>query len=69
VLLPTDVMLVWFLKPQWRQLYARIRLGMLALVAVLLAVGVLKQPIWPLLLWPFVPALVAAGFWPRGPKE
>ncbi len=65
LLLPTDLLLVWFLKPHQRQLYARIRLGMLALCAVLLAVGVLRQPIWPLLLWPLIPAFVASGLWPK----
>lgn len=65
VLLPTDVLLVWFLSPERRRLYARIRVGMLAVTAALLAVGVLAQPIWPLLLWPLVPSLVV-GFWPPG---
>jgi hypothetical protein len=64
VLLPTDLLLVWFLSPQKRAVYGKIRVGMLALVAVLLLIGVLKQPIWPLLLWPLVPALVV-GFWKR----
>lgn len=63
VLLPTDLLLVWFLRPAHRRLYARIRVGMLAVTALLLAVGVLKQPIWPLLFWPLVPSLVV-GFWP-----
>ena len=62
VLLPLDVMLVWFLSPARRRVYARFRLGMLAVIAALLLVNVLKQPIWPLLLWPLVPALVV-GFW------
>lgn len=65
VLLPTDLMLVWFLRPEYRRIYARVRIGMIVLVALLLLVGVLKQPIWPLLLWPLVPSVIVAGFWPR----
>jgi len=65
VLLPIDLMLVWFLKPEWRKLYARIRVGMIVLVAALLTIGMLKQPIWPLLLWPLIPSLVVADFWPN----
>jgi hypothetical protein len=55
---------VWFLSPARRRLYARVRVGMIVLVALLLLVGVLHQPIWPLLLWPLVPSLVV-GFWPQ----
>lgn len=68
VLLPTDVLLVWFLSPERRRMYARLRVGMLALTAGLMVVGVLKQPIWPLLLWPLVPSLVV-GFWPDRPAD
>jgi len=68
VLLPTDLLLVWFLKPEKRQLYAKIRIGMLALVFLLSLIGVLKQPIWPELLWPLVPSIVVAGIWPRAKK-
>ncbi len=64
VLLPTDLLLVWFLRPAWRMSYARARVAMLAVAAALILVGVLKQPIWPLLFWPLVPALVV-GFWPK----
>jgi hypothetical protein len=63
VLLPCDLLLVWFLSPAKRRLYARIRVGSIALVALLLLVNVLHQPIWPLLLWPLVPSAVV-GFWP-----
>jgi hypothetical protein len=62
VLLPTDLMLVWFLSAENRRKYARGRVVQIAIVAALLLVHVLKQPIWPLLLWPLVPALVV-GFW------
>jgi hypothetical protein len=41
--------------------YARLRTASLVLIAALLAVGVLKQPLWSVLLAPLVPAL-AVGF-------
>ncbi len=62
VLIPFDVLMIWFLSPRHRRIYARIRLGMIALTAVFLLVGVFKQPIWPILLWPLVPAAVV-GLW------
>jgi hypothetical protein len=65
VLLPIDLALL-FLNPERRRLYARIRVGMLGLLALLMIVGVLRQPIWPLLLWPLVPCAVV-GFWPAKP--
>lgn len=64
VLIPFDILMVWFLRPEHRRGYARFRVGMLAVAAALMVVGVLKQPIWPLLLWPLVPALVV-GFLPQ----
>jgi hypothetical protein len=64
LLLPCDLLLVWFLSPERRRLYARIRVGSIALFALLLVAGVMRQPVWPLLLWPLVPALVV-GFWPQ----
>jgi hypothetical protein len=63
VFLPTDVCLL-FLPPRWRQRYARGRVAMLALCAVLLVVGVLTQPLWAALVWPLVPSAIV-GFWPR----
>jgi hypothetical protein len=69
VLIPFDILMIWFLSPRHRQLYARIRVGMIVLVALLLLIGVFKQPIWPILLWPLVPAAVV-GFWPgRGAAQ
>jgi hypothetical protein len=62
VLLPTDLVLM-FTRLKWRQAYARIRVGTIVLAALLFAVGVLTQPIWPLWLWVLVPNLVVA-FWP-----
>jgi hypothetical protein len=62
--LPTDILLVWFLSEPRRRGYARARLVMLAVVALLLLVGVLRQPIAYALVWPLVPNAVAA-FMPR----
>jgi len=59
VLLPTDLLLL-FSAFKYRQLYARIRIGTIVLAALLFAVGVLTQPIWPLWLWVLVPNLVVA---------
>lgn len=63
VLIPLDVLMIGFLSARHRRLYARIRVGMIALTAVFLLLGVFEQPIWPILLWPLVPAAVV-GFWP-----
>ena len=65
--LPADILLVWWLSPQRRRKYARARVAMLAVVAGLLAVGVLKQPLFFALVWPLVPNAVAA-FWPSNPE-
>jgi len=67
VLLPTDIMLVWFLSPERRRKYARGRVVMIGITAMLLIVNVLHQPIWPALLWPLIPASVV-GFWPPRAK-
>ena len=63
VLLPLDLGLL-FLRPAWRRKYARARVIQLGLFAALLLIGVFKQPLWPVLLWPLVPAAVV-GFWPE----
>jgi hypothetical protein len=63
VFLPADILLVLWLSPQRRRKYARFRVGMLAVIAALLVVGVLRQPLWYALVWPLVPNAVAA-FWP-----
>ncbi len=62
IFLPLDVALLVLPWPLART-YARARAAMLVLVAALLAVGVLKQPLWSVLLGPLVPAL-AVGFLP-----
>jgi hypothetical protein len=48
---PTDVAL-WWLSPEKRRRYARVRVGMVVVVSLLTAVGLFKQPLW-------VPSLVA----------
>jgi hypothetical protein len=65
--LPADLLLVWWLTPERRRKYARARVAMLAVVAGLLLVGVLKQPLLYALIWPLVPNAVAA-FWPSNPE-
>ena len=66
VLLPADLLLVWFLRPERRRRYARGRVAMLGVIAALMIVGIIKQPLWAALLWPLVPAAVV-GFWPTPP--
>ena len=58
-LMPFDFALL-FLSPLNRQKYARGRVVMLLVVAALLLVNVLHQPIWPVWLWALVPNLVVA---------
>lgn len=63
VLLPLDVLLIAFLSPERRRRYAQLRVGMIAMLAVLDVIGVVKAPLLALMLWPLIPALVV-GFWP-----
>jgi hypothetical protein len=62
VFLPLDLALL-VLPLRLRVRYAQGRVIMLGLVAALLLVGVLKQPLYAALVWPLVPAAVV-GFWP-----
>jgi hypothetical protein len=65
VLLPFDVLvLAWPLERRRR--YARGRLAMLGAIAVLWLVGIVRQPLLALLLWPAIP-LAVVGFWPEEP--
>jgi hypothetical protein len=66
VLFPADLLLVWWLSPERRRTYARVRVAMLIVIAAVLAVGVLRQPLSYALVWPLVPTAVAA-FW-RNPE-
>jgi hypothetical protein len=63
VLFPGDLVLP-FLSPRRRMLYARGRVAMLGLLFLLSLVNVIKQPLIPLMFWPLVPLAVVA-FWPR----
>jgi hypothetical protein len=62
VLLPLDL-LVLALPAARRVRYARARLAMLGLILVLWLVGILAQPLLPLLVWPAIP-LAVVGLWP-----
>jgi hypothetical protein len=57
--LPADLLLL-LLPLEKRKRYALGRVAMLGLMAVLLLVNVLKQPIWPALLWVLIPNAVVA---------
>ncbi|MBA2542801.1 MAG: hypothetical protein H0V17_24360, partial [Deltaproteobacteria bacterium] len=61
VLLPLDLLLL-ILKPDKRRLYARGRVVMLGLYVLLNLIGVMKQPILALVIWPLVPNFLV-GFW------
>ncbi len=63
ILLPLDLLLL-LLPAAKRALYARLRLAQLGVVVILMVAGTFTQPLWPLLLWPLVPA-AAVAFWPR----
>lgn len=62
-LMPFDALLLFLPQPR-RQLYARGRVAMLGLCALLMLINVLKAPLWPVWLWALVPNAVV-GFWPR----
>lgn len=62
VLLPLDLLLLAFLKPDKRKLYARGRVAMLCLYILLNLIGIMKQPILALVIWPLVPNFLV-GFW------
>ena len=66
-MLPADLLLL-FLAGERRRKYALGRVAMLGLMAVLLLVNVLKQPIWPALLWALIPNAVVA-FMPEKPAK
>jgi hypothetical protein len=66
ILLPADVLLIAFLSPARRRAYARFRVGMLALIALLGVTSVIKAPLLAAVLWPLIPSLVV-GFWPARP--
>lgn len=63
ILMPFDFLLL-FLPLRFRVKYAQGRVAILAVVALLMLVGVLTQPILYLVVWPMIPAAVV-GFWPK----
>jgi len=63
VWLPIDLAIV-FLPAAWQVTYARARVAMLAVIAILLLAGVLHQPLWVPMLWPAIP-MTTVAFWPR----
>lgn len=62
VLLPLDLLLLVLPAARARR-YAQGRTLMLLAMLALGAVGIVKAPLWMLMLWPLVPAAVV-GFWP-----
>lgn len=62
VLLPLDLLLL-FLPENGRRLYARLRVGWLGAVLLLLAAGALRQPLWELV-WLPLPTLLAVALLP-----
>jgi Domain of unknown function (DUF4105) len=64
ILFPLDIALIAFLAPARRRIYARFRVGMLVLLALLDAVSVIRAPLLAPILWPLIPCLVV-GFWPE----
>ena len=56
VWLPLDIIVV-FAGERLQLRYAKARLAMIALMIVAMIVGLLKQPLWPELVWPLVPML------------
>ncbi|MEO8704804.1 MAG: DUF4105 domain-containing protein [Kofleriaceae bacterium] len=62
IFLPLDLALLVLPLPK-RTLYAKGRVAMLGLMALLMLIGVLKQPLFAELLWPLIPAALV-GFWP-----
>jgi Domain of unknown function (DUF4105) len=67
ILMPLDFLLL-FLPAEKRRLYARGRVVMLGIIALLMLVNVIKQPLFSIWLWPLIPAAVV-GFWPTKPKQ
>ncbi|HEY6035264.1 MAG TPA: DUF4105 domain-containing protein [Kofleriaceae bacterium] len=63
VWLPLDLLVV-FLSPARQVTYARARVAMLALIALLRVVHVLHQPLWAPMLWPLIP-MTTVAFWPK----
>lgn len=59
LLWPTDIVLP-FLRPEQRMRYAQVRIAWVALISLLLAVGVLIQPLWAPIIVVFLPFIFIA---------
>lgn len=59
--LPLDLAIL-FLSPENKVKYAKARLALIALQAVLMLIDVFHQPLWPELLWPAIP-MATVAFW------
>lgn len=59
--LPLDLAIL-FLSPENKVKYAKARLALIALQAVLMLINVFHQPLWPELLWPAIP-MATVAFW------
>jgi hypothetical protein len=64
VLLVFDIAIL-FLPAALKVKYAKFRVGMLVVIALLLLVNVLHQPVWTLMLWPLIPMATVAFWRPR----
>jgi hypothetical protein len=64
-LLPLDLLLVRG-SIERRRKYAVVRIGMIAVCALLMLANVLTQPIWPLVVWALVPLATVAFLQPDG---
>ncbi|HEY0254922.1 MAG TPA: DUF4105 domain-containing protein [Kofleriaceae bacterium] len=58
---PLDIAIL-FLAPETKVKYAKFRVGMIALQAVLMLINVFHQPLWPEILWPLIP-MATVAFW------
>jgi hypothetical protein len=66
LLFPFDLA-VLFLNPERKKLYARGRVAMIGVFALLMLVDLFHQPLWAPLLWPLIP-MATVGFWGVWPK-
>jgi hypothetical protein len=62
---PLDIAIL-FLSPAHKVLYAKARVAMLGLIALLMLVNVFHQPLWAPLLWPLIPMATVAFLKKRG---
>jgi Domain of unknown function (DUF4105) len=67
IFFPFD-MLLFALPAAKARKYARGRVVSLVVIAALMLIGVLKQPLWAPWLWPMIPAVVV-GFWVDSTKK